>query len=181
MAGAIRPRASSIKLPPHTGPVTLTFDLHNRTRNRGARPRPPARTRATPRTVGVLMMDNNPRQAGGRAKRIQDGSRSHRPCPVAAGPGGVTLSHDRHESILYKYPETESGSAFSREAGRRRIDGSATLLAAGRPIQHQPRHDRVPALASRKPAPEASGKKRRLLAAESKSTSKTNRGPQDRM
>ena len=47
-----------IALPPHTGPVTLTFDLHNRHTYSEEQMKTSARSPATRRPSGVLTMDN---------------------------------------------------------------------------------------------------------------------------
>ena len=125
-----------IKLPPHKGPVTLTFDLHNRhtyseEQVRGGR----AFTRYTA-TIGVLTMDNTLisravvqnefRSAADLVERVGGG----------AGPGGVkAVAPTGTESISIDIPDTEDEvSILGEKLMVERADGNATYTQAGRPI-----------------------------------------------
>src|SRR5438046_5101731 len=97
-----------IKIPPHKGPVTLTFDLHNRhtySEEQTKANRAYARYTAT---IGVLTMDNTLvsravvqsefRRASDLVDRIEGG----------AGPGGVkAVAPTGTEPISIEIPETE--------------------------------------------------------------------------
>jgi hypothetical protein len=125
-----------IKLPPHKGPVTLTFDLHNRhtyseEQVKGGR----AFTRYTA-TVGVLMMDNTLisravvqnefRTAADLVDRVGGG----------AGLGGVkAVAPTGTESISIAIPDTEDEvSVLGEKLMVERADGNATYTQSGRPI-----------------------------------------------
>jgi hypothetical protein len=125
-----------IKLPPHKGAVTLTFDLHNRhtySEEQTKANRAYARYTAT---IGVLTMDNTLisravvqnefRTAGDLIERIGGG----------AGPGGVkAVAPTGTESITIAIPEPEQAvSILGEKLTVDRIDGSATYSSAGRPI-----------------------------------------------
>jgi hypothetical protein len=125
-----------IKLPPHRGPVTLTFDLHNRhtySEEQVKSGRAFARYTAT---IGVLTMDNTLisravvqnefRTAADLVDRVGGG----------AGPGGVkAVAPTGTESISIAIPETESEvSILGEKLMVERADGNATYTQSGRPI-----------------------------------------------
>ena len=125
-----------IALPPHTGPVTLTFDLHNRhtySEEQMKTNRAFARYTAT---VGVLTMDNTLisravvqnefRKATDLIDRIGGG----------AGPGGVkAVAPTGRESIVITIPESEEQvSILGEKLTFERFDGAATYTSPGRPI-----------------------------------------------
>jgi hypothetical protein len=125
-----------IELPPHTGDVTLTFDLHNRhtyseelvKANRGFR-------RYTA-TIGLLTEDNTLlsraivqnefRTAADLIERIGGG----------AGPGGVkAVAPTGRESIRLTVPaEEKSVSILGEKLSVLRVDGQDNFMAPGRPI-----------------------------------------------
>jgi len=125
-----------IKLPPHKGPVTLTFDLHNRQTYseedvRGHR----AFARYTA-SIGVLTMDNTLisraivqsefRTARDLVDRIGGG----------AGPAGVkAVAPTGTEAIVITIPEVEDQvSILGEKLTVERQDGTATFAQPGRPI-----------------------------------------------
>ena len=125
-----------ITLPPHKGPLTLTFNLHNRhtySEEQVKANRAYARYTAT---VGVLTMDNTLisravvqnefRKASDLVDRISGG----------AGPGGVkAVAPTGSESITVAIPEGEDRvSILGEKLTHERIDGSATYTSPGRPI-----------------------------------------------
>jgi hypothetical protein len=125
-----------IALPPHTGPVTLTFDLHNRhtySEEQMKTNRAFARYTAT---VGVLTKDNTLisravvqnefRKATDLVDRVGGG----------AGPGGVkAVAPTGTESIIITIPESEDQvSILGEKLTYERIDGAATYTSPGRPI-----------------------------------------------
>src|SRR6267154_2479525 len=125
-----------IKLPPHKGPVTLTFDLHNRhTYSEEQVKAGRAFTRYTA-TIGVLTLDNTLisravvqnefRTAGDLVDRVGGG----------AGAGGVkAVAPTGTESITVAIPEEEmSVSLLGEKLAVERMDGPATYTQPGRPI-----------------------------------------------
>jgi hypothetical protein len=125
-----------VKLPPHKGPVTLRFNLHNRQTyseeqvkaNRGY-----ARYTAT---IGVLTMDNTLisravvqnefRTARDLVDRISGG----------AGPAGVkAVAPTGSEPVAVTIPEGEAQvSLLGEKVTVERLDGTATYSSSGRPI-----------------------------------------------
>lgn len=125
-----------LKLPPHTGPVTLAFDLHNRhtyseelvKSNRGYR--------KYTATIGILTADNTLlsraliqnefRVAANLVERISGG----------AGPGGVkAVAPTGTERIEIEIPaEEEMVSILGEKLSVLRVDGTDNFSAPGRPI-----------------------------------------------
>jgi len=125
-----------IKLPQHRGPVTLTFDLHNRhTYSEEQVKANRAYSRYTA-TVGVLTMDNTLisravvdnefRKVTDLVDRVSGG----------AGPGGVkAVAPTGTESISITIPEEEEQvSILGEKLTVERLDGTATYSSPGRPI-----------------------------------------------
>jgi hypothetical protein len=125
-----------ITLPPHKGPVTLKFDLHNRhtySEDDVRRKRAYARYTAT---IGVLTMDNTLisravvqnefRTAADLIDRVGGG----------AGPGGVkAVAPTGDEPISITIPEEEDKvTVLGEKLIVERVDGSATYSSVGRPI-----------------------------------------------
>jgi len=124
-----------IKLPPHRGPVTLSFDLHNRhmySEEQVKSKRAYARYTAT---VGVLTMDNTLisravvqnefRTAGDLIDRVGGG----------AGGSVKAVAPTGSEAITITIPEEEDEvSVLGEKLLVERLDGTATYTQAGRPV-----------------------------------------------
>src|SRR6185295_11767940 len=136
MAGRDPAGGMIIRIPPHKGPATLTFDLHNLhtySEEQVKAHRAFARYTAT---IGVLTLDNTLinravvqnefRAAGDLVDRVGGG----------AGPGGVkAVAPTGTESITIAIPEAElSVSLLGEKLAVERIDGPATYTQPGRPI-----------------------------------------------
>jgi hypothetical protein len=136
MAGRDPAAGIIIKLPPHTGPVTLTFDLHNRhtySEEQTKANRAYARYTAT---VGVLMMDNTLISRAVVQSEFRTASDLLDRVGGGAGPGGVkAVAPTGTESISIEIPESESAvSILGEKLTVDRIDGSATYSQPGRPV-----------------------------------------------
>jgi hypothetical protein len=126
-----------IALPPHKGPVTLTFNLHNRhTYSEEQVKANRAYSRYTA-SIGVLTMDNHLiaravvqsefRKAGDLIDRIGGG----------AGPGGVkAVAPTGSEAISISIPESEERiSILGEKLTQERLDsGPTTYSSPGRPV-----------------------------------------------
>jgi hypothetical protein len=125
-----------IPLPPHRGPVTLSFDLHNRhTYSEEQTKANRAFSRYTA-TIGVLAMDNTLisravvqnefRRASDLVERIGGG----------AGPSGLkAVAPTGTEHIVISIPESEQQvSVLGEKLMAERLDGVANYTSAGRPI-----------------------------------------------
>jgi hypothetical protein len=125
-----------IQLPPHKGPVTLTFDLHNRQTYSEEQVRARRAYASYTATIGVLTMDNTLvsravvpnefRTAADLVDRIAGG----------AGPGGVkAVAPTGTESVSVTIPEGETQvSILGEKLTVERADGIANYASAGRPI-----------------------------------------------
>ncbi len=125
-----------VRFPEHKGPVTLSFDLHNRhtySEEQVKANRAFARYTAT---IGVLTMDNTLvsravvenefRKVTDFVDRIGGG----------AGPAGIkAVAPTGTESISMLIPEDESQvSILGEKLTVQRLDGTATYSSSGRPI-----------------------------------------------
>jgi len=125
-----------VPLPPHTGPVTLTFDLHNRHTYSEELVKARRGYRRYTATIGVLTADNTLitraivqnefRTAQDLVDRISGG----------AGPGGVkAVAPTGAETITVTIPEEEERvSILGEKLSVLRIDGTDSFIAPGRPI-----------------------------------------------
>ena len=136
MAGRDPATGVLISIPPHKGPVTLTFDLHNLhlySEEQIKAHRAYARYTAT---IGVLTLDNTLisravvqnefRAAADLVDRVGGG----------AGPGGVkAVAPTGSESITIAIPEREDQvSLLGEKLAVERADGAAMYSQPGRPI-----------------------------------------------
>ncbi len=126
-----------IKIPPHRGPVTLSFELHNR--HTYSEDLVKARTafRKYTATVGVLTMDNT---LVDRAA-IQTEFRTERDLfdriAGGAGPGGVkAVAPSGTEFITLQLPEDvgDQVSVLGEKLTVMRPDGTDTFVSEGRPL-----------------------------------------------
>ena len=125
-----------IKLPPHRGPVTLTFDLHNRHTYSEEQVKANRAFSRYTATVGVMTMDNTLisravvesefRTVADLVDRVTGG----------AGPGGVkAVAPTGTEPISITIPEGEEEvSILGEKVTVERLDGTATYSSPGRPI-----------------------------------------------
>jgi len=125
-----------IKLPPHRGPVTLTFDLHNRQTYSEEQVQANRAFSRYTATVGVLTMDNTLisravvqsefRKAPDLVERVGGG----------AGPGGVkAVAPTGTEPIAIDIPEQENEvSILGEKVTVERADGTVTYSSPGRPV-----------------------------------------------
>jgi hypothetical protein len=125
-----------IKLPPHRGLVTLTFDLHNRQTYSEEQVQANRAFSRYTATVGVLTMDNTLisravvqsefRKAPDLVERVAGG----------AGPGGVkAVAPTGTEPIAIDIPEQENEvSILGEKLTVERAEGTATYSSPGRPI-----------------------------------------------
>lgn len=127
-----------VALPPHTGAVTLTFDLHNRHTYSEELAKTSRGYRRYTAMVGLLASDNTPlgravvtsefRNVRDLFDRISGGS----------GPGGVkAVAPTGVEPVKVVIPAdepTESVSIVGLKLTESRIDGTEPFLASGRPV-----------------------------------------------
>ena len=136
MAGRDPAGGVVIQVPPHKGPATLTFDLHNLHTYSEEQVRAKRAFARYTATIGVLTLDNTLisravvqnefRAAADLVDRVGGG----------AGPGGVkAVAPTGREAITLLIPESELAvSLLGEKLAVERIDGSATYSQPGRPI-----------------------------------------------
>jgi hypothetical protein len=127
-----------VPLPPHTGPLTLTFDLHNRhiysaelvKTNRGYR-------RYTA-TVGVLAMDNTPMGMAAVDSEFRTAADLFDRIAGGTGAGGVkVVAPTGVEPIVITIPadeKTPSLSIVGLRLTEARLEDGDTFTASGRPV-----------------------------------------------
>lgn len=125
-----------IVLPPHRGPVTLTFDLHNRhiySEERVKTSRAAARYTAV---IGVLAMDNTLISRAAVQSDFRTASDLVERIGGGAGPGGVkAVAPTGTEPITVTIPQEEQQvSLLGEKLVVDRPDGTATYASPGRPI-----------------------------------------------
>jgi hypothetical protein len=158
-----------IKLPPHQGPVTLTFNLHNRHTYSEDQVTPNRAFSRYTATIGVLTMDNTLisravvqsefRRAADFVDRVSGG----------AGPGGAkAVAPTGTELVTISIPEEEQQvSILGEKVTVERLDGTATYSSAGRPIavvsnvqvEYRPAPPPKPAPAAKPAAPKPAAPK----------------------
>jgi hypothetical protein len=125
-----------ISLPPHSGPVTLTFTLHNRhtySEEQVKANRAYARYTAT---VGVLTKDNTLISRAVVQSEFRSGKDLVDRIAGGAGPGGVkAVAPTGAEPISIVIPEGEDQvSILGEKLTHDRLEGPATYTSPGRPV-----------------------------------------------
>ena len=125
-----------ITVPPHKGPATLTFDLHNlHTYSEEQVRAHRAFTRYTA-TIGVMTMDNTLLSRAVVQNEFRTATDLIDRVGGGAGPGGVkAVAPTGTEAVSIEIPEAETQvSLLGEKLTVDRIDGSATYSQVGRPI-----------------------------------------------
>jgi len=125
-----------IPLPPHAGPVTLTFDLHNRhTYSEEQMKSNRAYTRYTA-MIGAMAMDNTLLSRAAVQSEFRNASDLVERISGGAGPGGVkAVAPTGTEHISISIPEEENQvSLLGEKLIVDRAEGSTTYASPGRPI-----------------------------------------------
>ncbi len=125
-----------VKLPPHRGPVTLSFDLHNRQTYSEEQVKANRAFARYTATIGVLTADNT---LVSRAI-VQSEFRNEKDVvdwiAGGAGPGGVkAVAPTGTEQVSVQIPEAEDEvSLLGEKLTVERPDGNVTYVSPGRPI-----------------------------------------------
>lgn len=125
-----------IELPPHTGPVTLTFDLHNRHTYSEELVKTNRAYRKYTATIGVLTADNTLLTRAVIQNEFRTGTDLVDRVGGGAGPGGVkAVAPTGTETIVVMIPaEEQSVSIVGEGLSVIRPDGTDTFTTPGRPI-----------------------------------------------
>jgi hypothetical protein len=126
-----------IQIPPHKGPATLTFDLHNiQTYSEEEVKAHRAFTRLTA-TIGVLTMDNTLLSRGVVQSEFRSAADLLDRVGGGTGPGGVkAVAPAGRESVIVAIPEGELAvSLLGEKLTEERVDRAPTTYSqSGRPI-----------------------------------------------
>lgn len=125
-----------IRFPEHKGPVTLSFDLHNRHTYSDEQVKANRAFARYTATIGVLTMDNTLVQRAvvqNEFRRVTDFVDR---IGGGAGPAGIkAVAPTGSESVSMLIPEEENQvSILGEKLTVERVDGTATFSSAGRPI-----------------------------------------------
>lgn len=125
-----------IPLPPHAGPVTLTFDLHNRHTYSEELIKTNRAYRHYTATIGVLTADNTLLTRAVVQNEFRTGADLVDRVSGGAGPGGVkAVAPTGTESISVTIPATEeSVSILGEKLTVVRVDATDNFSAPGRPV-----------------------------------------------
>jgi hypothetical protein len=136
MAGRDPAGGILVQVPPHKGPATLTFDLHNLHTYSEEQVRAKKAFARYTATIGVLTMDNTLLSRAVVQNEFRAASDLVDRVGGGAGPGGVkAVAPTGSEPVSIDIPEGElQVSLLGEKLSVERIDGSATYSQAGRPI-----------------------------------------------
>ena len=125
-----------ITLPPHTGPVTLTFDLHNRHTYSAEQVKSGRGYRQYTATIGVLTADNTLLARGVVQSEFRTAADLVDRVSGGAGPGGVkAVAPTGSEPIAVVIPAAEQTvSILGERLSVVGPDGTDTFITPGRPI-----------------------------------------------
>jgi hypothetical protein len=127
-----------IPLPPHVGPLTLTFDLHNRHTYSAELAKTNRGYRRYTATVGVLAMDNTPMSMAVVHNEFRTAKDLFDRISGGTGAGGVkAVAPTGVEPVVVTIPADEKTPSLSIVGLRlieARLDDVDTFTASGRPI-----------------------------------------------
>ena len=129
-------RGIVIALPPHTGPVTLTFDLHNRHTYSEELAKTTQGFRRYTATIGVLTADNTLLSRAVVHGEVRSERDLFDRVSGGAGVGGVkAVAPAGVETITITIPAAENSvSILGERLIEERIDGTDPFTAPGRPV-----------------------------------------------
>ncbi|MDO8834572.1 MAG: hypothetical protein Q7V01_03205, partial [Vicinamibacterales bacterium] len=125
-----------MKLPPHKGPAVLVFDLHNRQVFSEDLIKARRSYALTTATIGVLTMDNTLVERAVVQNEFRTAADLFDRIGGGAGPGGLkAVAPSGLESIRITIPEgVDEVCILGEKLQVRRIEGTETFTAPGRPI-----------------------------------------------
>jgi hypothetical protein len=126
-----------VTIPPHRGPVTLTFELHNRHTYSEELIKAKRAYRQYTATIGVLTMDNTLVDRAVIQSEFRAGADLLDRIEGGAGPGGVkAVAPSGSELIVMQLPEDvgDAVSILGENLKVKRPDGDDFFTAPGRPI-----------------------------------------------
>jgi hypothetical protein len=125
-----------ITLPPHTGPVTLTFELHNRHTHSDELSKTPRGFRRYTASIGVLTMDNTLLSRAVVHGEVRNANDLFDRVAGGAGVAGVkAVAPAGSAAIKITIPAEETSvSILGEKLTEERIEAVETFTAPGRPV-----------------------------------------------
>jgi hypothetical protein len=125
-----------IPLPPHTGPVTLTFDLHNRHTYSEELAKTSRGYRRYTASIGVLTMDNTLVSRAVIQSEFRNAKDLFDRVAGGTGPGGVkAVAPTGSQAIVITIPAQENSvSILGEKLSEERVDNTDNFTASGRPV-----------------------------------------------
>ncbi|HXD20829.1 MAG TPA: hypothetical protein VN654_27650 [Vicinamibacterales bacterium] len=125
-----------VEIPPHVGPVTLSFDLHNRHMYSEELIKSNRAYRRYTASIGVLTMDNTLVSRAVVQSEFRGASDLVDRIGGGAGPGGVkAVAPSGSEAIVIQIPETEERvSILGEKLAVERLDGVDNFSLPGQPV-----------------------------------------------
>jgi hypothetical protein len=125
-----------VSVPPHQGPVTLSFELHNRHTYSADLVKRKLGYRHYTATIGVLLMDGTLVDRGVVDSEFRTEKDLYDRVGGGAGPGGVkAVAPLGAEFLQFALPEgTTEASILGEKLSVMRPDGADHFTAAGRPV-----------------------------------------------
>ena len=136
LTGRIPAEGVLIPLPRHVGPVTLTFDLHNRHTYSEEQMRAKRGFARYTSTIGALTSDNTLISRAAIQSEFRAAADLFDRVGGGAGPGGLkAVAPTGVEPVTITIPEAENSvSLLGEKVTVDRVEGSATYSSTGRPI-----------------------------------------------
>ena len=126
-----------VTIPPHRGPVTLSFELHNRHTYSEELVKAKQAFRQYTTSIGVLTMDNTLVERAGARSEFRTAADLFDRIAGGAGPGGMkAVAPVGDEFIVIQLPDDVSGqvSILGEKLTVVRPDGTDNFSAPGRPV-----------------------------------------------
>jgi hypothetical protein len=125
-----------VEVPPHVGPATISFDLHNRHMYSEELIRSNRAYRRYTATIGVLTMDNTLLSRAVVQSEFRNATDLVDRIGGGAGPGGVkAVAPTGSELIAIEIPETEARvSILGEKLAVERLDGVDNFTLPGQPV-----------------------------------------------
>ena len=137
LTGADPKEGVLVTIPPHRGPVTLSFELHNRHTYSAELVKLKQAYRKYTATVGVLSMDNTLVDRAVAQSEFRTEKDLFDRISGGAGPGGVkAVAPSGSELIIMELPGDigDQVSILGEKLSVMRLDGNDNFTSAGRPI-----------------------------------------------
>jgi hypothetical protein len=136
LSGRVAQEGVLVTVPPHSGPATLSFELHNRHTYSASEVKDKQAYRRYTATIGVLTMDNTLIDRAIIDSEFRVERDLYDRIAGGAGPGGVkAVAPTGSEFVQFTLaPNVTEVSVLGEKLTVARMDGSDTFTSAGRPV-----------------------------------------------